>query len=88
MKYPVFFRSHLLAIVLFGLTWTQGVTQEISWHASGKNGAVAAGHADSVLIGLRILERGKTAADAAAATILRCRSPITVPSRLEVKFRY
>ncbi len=70
MKYPVFFRSHLLVIVLFGLTWTQGVTQEISWHASGKNGAVAAGHADSVLIGLRILERGKTAADAAAATIL------------------
>jgi gamma-glutamyltranspeptidase / glutathione hydrolase len=44
--------------------------QEISWHASGKNGAVGAGHADSVAAGIKILEQGGRAADAAAATIL------------------
>ena len=44
--------------------------QEISWHASGKNGAVAAGHADSVAAGIGILDHGGRAADAAAATIL------------------
>ena len=43
---------------------------EISWHASGKNGAVAAGHADSVAAGILVLNNGGRAADAAAATIL------------------
>lgn len=43
---------------------------DISWHASGKNGAVAAGHADSVAAGIKILQQGGRAADAAAATIL------------------
>ena len=44
--------------------------QEISWHGSGKNGAVGAGHSDSVAAGIKILEQGGRAADAAAATIL------------------
>lgn len=44
--------------------------KEISWHASGKNGAVAAGHADSVAAGIAMLEQGGRAADAAAATLL------------------
>jgi len=46
------------------------MSQEISWHASGKNGAVAAGHADAVAAGILVLEGGGRAADAAAATIL------------------
>ncbi len=46
------------------------MSQEISWHASGKNGAVAAGHADAVAAGISVLEGGGRAADAAAATIL------------------
>jgi gamma-glutamyltranspeptidase/glutathione hydrolase len=42
----------------------------IGWHDSGKNGAVAAGHPDSVAAGIRVLKDGGRAADAAAATIL------------------
>ena len=46
------------------------VAEEISWKASGKLGVVAAGHADSVAVGVGILNEGGRAADAAAATIL------------------
>ena len=58
------------AVLTLMVSQTHALSQEISWHASGKNGAVAAGHADSVAAGLRILDGGGTAADAAAATIL------------------
>ena len=66
--------KHLFAIpftvVLLAFSQPHVTADEISWHASGKNGAVAAGHADSVAAGLRILDGGGRAADAAAATIL------------------
>lgn len=50
--------------------WHAATADEISWHASGRNGAVAAGHADSVAAGISLLEQGGRAADAGAATIL------------------
>ena len=43
---------------------------EISWKASGKGGAVAAGRSEAVAAGIRLLEQGGNAADAAAATLL------------------
>ena len=45
-------------------------TDTLSWHASGKGGAVAGGGADAVRAGMRLLEAGGNAADAAAATLL------------------
>ncbi len=42
----------------------------IGWNASGKGGAVAAGRAGAVAAGIRLLEQGGNAADAAAATLL------------------
>ncbi len=57
-------------VVLLTVSPSDATAQEISWHASGKNGVVAAGHADSVAAGVRILDAGGRAADAAAATIL------------------
>lgn len=43
---------------------------EISWKACGKIGAVAAGGSGAVAAGIKILENGGNAADAAVATIL------------------
>ncbi len=42
----------------------------ISWKASGKGGAVAAGGSGAVAAGITLLEQGGNAADAAAATLL------------------
>jgi len=60
----------LLTIVSWLISQPVVPAQDISWHASGKNGVVAAGHADSVAAGVSILDAGGRAADAAAATIL------------------
>lgn len=62
--------SVLLTFVLSITSHPVAPAQDISWHASGKNGVVAAGHADSVAAGVSILDAGGRAADAAAATIL------------------
>ena len=60
-------------LVISGVLLSSGmlaIGEESTWHASGKNGVVAAGHANSVAAGVGILEGGGNAADAAAATIL------------------
>lgn len=46
------------------------IAEEITWHASGKGGAVAAGGNEAVAAGLSILKQGGNAADSAAATLL------------------
>lgn len=46
------------------------MAEEITWHATGTRGVVAAGHADAVSAGVGVLNEGGRAADAAAATIL------------------
>lgn len=46
------------------------IAEEITWHASGKAGAVAAGGKPAVAAGLSMLKQGGNAADAAAATLL------------------
>ena len=45
-------------------------TKEISWRASGRGGAVAAGGSGAVAAGIRLLEADGNAADAAVATLL------------------
>jgi len=63
-------RSILFVVAMLAVSTLDVAAQEISWQASGKNGVVAAGHADSVAAGVSILDNGGRAADAAAATIL------------------
>ena len=46
------------------------VADEITWQASGKGGAVAAGGKEAVAAGLSMLKQGGNAADAAAAILL------------------
>jgi gamma-glutamyltranspeptidase/glutathione hydrolase len=56
----------LVTIIAGGIV----IAEEITWHASGKGGAVAAGGKEAVAAGLSILKQGGNAADAAAATLL------------------
>jgi gamma-glutamyltranspeptidase/glutathione hydrolase len=53
-----------------GFTVNARGDDQITWKGSGVGGAVAAGEADSVAAGIRLLEKGGNAADAAAATLL------------------
>ncbi len=55
----------MLLLSLSGL----GQAQEISWKASGKNGALVAGDKEAVEVGLEIFEKGGNAIDVTAATL-------------------
>ena len=63
-------RTTLVILYVLGLS-VHGWSAEISWHATGKGGAVAAGRSSEVVAaGLAVLEEGGTAADAAATSLL------------------
>ena len=64
--------ARLLTMVCLVIIITYGNTfgEEITWHAEGKGGAVAAGGKEAVAAGLSILKQGGNAADAASATLL------------------
>ena len=64
----LFIFIQLLALPGLGLT-ARG-DEVITWKGSGAGGAVAAGKAESVAAGIRILKQGGNAADAAVATLL------------------
>ena len=57
-------------MIVLGFTVNARGDDQITWKGSGVGGAVAAGEADSVAAGIRLLEKGGNAADAAAATLL------------------
>ncbi len=63
---------HLLpaALIMTASFAAHAAADEIGWHASGQGGAVAAGDSAAVAAGIRLLEDGGNAADAAAATLL------------------
>ena len=61
----------LLQTLCVVLSFTMSLwADDMSWNASGKNGAVAAGGKESVAAGIALLEADGNAADAAVATLL------------------
>jgi gamma-glutamyltranspeptidase/glutathione hydrolase len=61
--------SATLALILLFMTNCKNDTSDISWHAEGNGGIVAAGPKPSVQAGLEILAHGGNAVDGAVATI-------------------
>ena len=60
----------VVVLIVLGIIVNARGDDQITWKSSGAGGAVAAGEADSVAAGIRLLEKGGNAADAAAATLL------------------
>jgi len=62
----------LLGIIWLLLVMNYGnvFANEITWHAKGRGGAIAAAKKEAVAAGLSILKQGGNAADAAASTLL------------------
>ena len=62
----------LLALCLWAAlpALAQQAAETATWHAAGKNGAVAAGGRPAVEAGMAMLKKGGNAVDAAAATLL------------------
>ena len=60
----------VVVLIVLGIIVNVRGDHQITWKSSGAGGAVAAGEADSVAAGIRLLEKGGNAADAAAATLL------------------
>ena len=60
----------VVVLIVLGIIVNVRGDHQITWKSSGAGGAVAAGEADSVAYGIRLLEKGGNAADAAAATLL------------------
>ena len=57
-------------LVSLSVLVSESVAEVITWKATGKGGAVAAGKINSVAAGMQILEEGGNASDAAVATLL------------------
>ncbi|MBI2478430.1 MAG: gamma-glutamyltransferase [Planctomycetia bacterium] len=57
-------------LVSLSIPLSESAADVITWKATGKGGAVAAGQMNSVAAGIQILDEGGNAADAAAATLL------------------
>ena len=70
MKHLLLTTIAAVLLIVLGFTVNARGDDQITWKGSGVGGAVAAGEADSVAAGIRILEKGGNAADAAAATLL------------------
>ena len=59
-----------LAVLVMISACGNATDDEITWHAQGKGGAIAAGGKEATAAGLSILKQGGNAADAATATLL------------------
>ncbi len=70
MKHILITTIAAVLLIVLGFTVNARGDDQITWKGSGVGGAVAAGEADSVAAGIRLLEKGGNAADAAAATLL------------------
>ena len=70
MKHLLLTTIAAVLLIVLGFTVNARGDDQITWKGSGVGGAVAAGEADSVAAGIRLLEKGGNAADAAAATLL------------------